>query len=450
MNIRRLGSISMGHMALDIMANSIAVILTAVSGQFELSIGQIAFGALVVMCTSSLTQPLFGAWADRLRGRWLAQVGLLWYMLCFALVPLAFSYEILLAILMLAGFGSAAVHTAGMVIAPDAGGNAPTTATSIFFLFGQTGLALGPLISGFVLQYIGMNGLPLIALAMTPIMLAMFAYLREPVAYEQDEVPPEVEPLSAGSSSSGLATSGLATSGLASGGLSTQGSPAADTYLREPSVSAPSQPEQVAPHGSTHRAANIGAMVIGIFLLLIVLRSTTFHAYMTFLPKFLENQGYQSAAYGAMTGIFTFGGALGTFIGGWLGDRYSRRMVIFLSLVAAAPFCYLLLGSDGWLFALSAAVAGALLNMSHSIMIILGQALLPKQKGMMSGVTLGFTFASGAFVAWVAGLIADVVGLPPVMYVLAGVPIAAAVVALLLPATRQPQTIHPAPAAAGD
>lgn len=406
MNIRRLGSMSLGHMALDIMANSVAIILTAVAGQFELSVSQIGLGALVIMITSSLTQPLFGALADKLRGRWMGPVGLLWYMLFFALVPLAPSYPILLAILMMAGLGSAAVHTAGMVIAPDAGGEKPTTATSIFFLFGQTGLALGPVISGFVIQYMGLAGLPLIPLILSPVVIAMFAFLRDPVAYDSESEAAEAE---------------------------SQGN--ADHKTSATSSSA---------------AASVGWAVIGMFLMLILLRSTTTHTYMTFLPKYLEGLGYQPAAYGAMTGIFVFGGAIGTLIGGYLGDHFNRRMVIFVSLILSVPFCYVLLGANGWLFAVSAALAGALLNMSHSIIIVIGQALLPKQKGMMSGVTLGFMFASGAFTAWLAGIVADYVGLSAVMYVLAAAPIAGALAVLLLPSTREPESVEPVAAPAGD
>ena len=60
---------------------------------------------------------------------------------------------------------------------------------------------------------------------------------------------------------------------------------------------------------------------------------------------------------------------------------------------------------------MAAFIAGALLNVPHSIMLIIGQDLLPKRKGFIGGAVLGFMFASGAATAWIASWFADRVGL---------------------------------------
>ncbi|MEM7127169.1 MAG: MFS transporter [Chloroflexota bacterium] len=400
MNIRRLGSVSLGHMSVDIMASSIAMILTAVSGKFELTLSQIGLGAMIVMFASSLTQPFFGAWADKLRGRWLGPVGLLWYAFFFFLIPFVPSYTLMIVCLTLGSLGSAAIHTAGMVIAPDAGGDKPTTATSIFFLFGQSGLALGPIITGFILKYQGLAGLPYVAIAILPVVLLMFLFLHEPVRYVGDQERSKGENDRKGNSPTDVSKVAWAT--------------------------------------------------LALFMLLILLRSTTFHTYMTFLPAYLDGLGYETDAYGIMIGAFVFGGAVGTLVGGILGDRFNRRLVIFTSLIVAIPFCFIMLGASGLLFYAAAFAAGALLNMSHSILIVIGQALIPNQKGMMSGATLGFMFASGSIMAWLAGEAADVYGLPTIMYVLAIVPVTGALMVLLLPSTRPNTAEGPAVAAAGD
>ena len=404
MNIRRLGSVSLGHMSVDIMASSIAMIFTAVSGQFELTLSQIGLGAMIVMFASSLTQPFFGAWADRLQGRWLGPVGLLWYATFFFLIPFVPSYTVMLICLTLGSLGSAAIHTAGMVIAPDAGGNQPTTATSIFFLFGQSGLALGPIITGFILKYQGLEGLPYLAIATVPVILLMFLFLNEPVRYVKDV---EIDSYAGRSSEKSLGES-----------------PA--------------------------KVSKAGWATIMIFMILILLRSTTFHTYMTFLPAYLDGLGYETDVYGIMIGAFVFGGAIGTLGGGILGDHFNRRFVIFISLIVAVPFCLIMLGASGVLFYASAFAAGALLNISHSILIVIGQALMPNQKGMMSGATLGFMFASGSIMAWLAGEAADVYGLPAIMYILAIVPVTGALAVLLLPSTRYGETKEPIAASAGD
>jgi MFS transporter, FSR family, fosmidomycin resistance protein len=72
----------------------------------------------------------------------------------------------------------------------------------------------------------------------------------------------------------------------------------------------------------------------------------------------------------------------------------------------------------------------------HSILLIMAQRLLPKQKGMIGGAVLGLMFASGAATTGVGGWIADFVGLPAVLTVFALAPIGAGLCALILPSTR--------------
>ena len=395
MNYKRLFSMSSGHMAIDILMSSLTVVLTDLSGIFELSIGQIGLAVMIYTWVGSLTQPFFGILADRWRGRWLGAAGLFWMLFFYALIPFASSYVLLVTLLAVGSLGSAAIHAVGMLVASDAGGDQPTTATSTFFLFGQTGLALGPVLAGIILGRLGVSALPLLSLLALLVALIMYAYLRDPIAEIVDA------------------------------------------------------PIAVKTQNGTAQAISWG--ILGTFALLIVLRAVTQHSYMVYLPKFLENQGYTTEQYGWMVGAFIFGGALGTFFGGLLGDRFNRRMIIFVSNVICIPFCYLMLGASGPSFYVLAALAGGLLAMPHSIIIIMSQALLPKRKGMMGGVTLGFMFASGATVAWLAGVVADQVGLSQVMYFLAFVPIAAGLSALLLPSTRQEPTLTSLPAAsAGD
>lgn len=394
----RLLSVSLGHMFSDILSSSVAIILTMMAGQFELQPSGIAFGALLYTVCSSLTQPFFGILADKLRGRWLGPIGIIWTMLFFMTIPFAPSYSVMITLLCIGALGSAAIHTVGMLIAPDAGGRYSTTATSFFFVLGQLGLAVGPFFAGQVYERFGVYGLLIPALTNLPIGLIMFFSLRDPV----DET--RVEPVKL----------------------------KADFEEEKPVIS--SQPiisNQVA----------WGAL--GALLLLILLRSTTLHSYTVLLPRYYEGLGDSPAEYGYRVMIFMFGFATGTFVGGYLGDLFSRRVVIFVSTLLSIPFCYMLLGSRGWLFIVSAFLAAFFLNMAHSILIIMAQALLPNSKGLMGGVVLGFMFASGAFMAWMAGLAADVWGLSNVMYFLAFVPIAAALSVLLLPRTRQEAVVVP-------
>ncbi len=397
---KRLAAASYGHFAMDALNSSLAMVLTSFSGLFDLSVSQIGFGAMIYTLSAALTQPLFGILADRWRGRYLGPIGLLWAMAFFSLAPFMPSYPALVACLAIGALGSGALHPVGLLNASSAGGRRPTTATSIFFVSGQTGLALGPFVVGVLIQTIGLRaGLPLMALAMLPAVIVMAVYLRAPLD-------------------------------------------AVHHAAKAPASSA-------TPSAAQRRR---GLWVGVSFVLLIALRSTTLQSFAMLLPRYFADLGYAPATYGAMIGVFTLAGAAGTFTGGFLGDSFNRRMVVFLALLASVPFSYGLLHGQGALLIGSAIVAGMLLNIPHSILLVMGQQLLPARKGMMGGAVLGFMFASGAAMAWLASLWADRVGLGVVLTVLAFAPLAAGVFALVLPSTRhtapEPSPTPAQPAAA--
>ena len=397
MNYKRLASISYGHFAIDILNSSIAIILTSVSSDFDLSVSQIGFGAMIYTFAAAFSQPLFGLVADRLRGRWLGAIGLAWTILFYALAAFAPNYPVLITLLTIGALGSGAFHPVGIVNAADAGGDYPTSSTSIFFLLGQSGLALGPIVSGIVLQNMGLSGLPYIALAMTPAVVMMAIFLNEPMADHAST--PESKPESASEST-----------------------PA------EHSVDA------AAPTGIER--PQVGRLVVTAFVLAIALRATTIQSFAVLLPKYFDDLGFTSGEYGLMLGIFTLGGALGTLSGGIFGDRFERRRLMVAALLCSVPFALALLNTQGFAYFVTAFIAGGLLNVPHSIMLIIGQELLPKRKGFIGGAVLGFMFASGAGMAWVASWFADWIGLTTVLTVLAFFPIAAAAATLLLPRSR--------------
>ena len=422
MNGKRLFAASYGHFSIDILNSSISVILTAVASSFSLDVSRIALAAMIYTFAASLTQPLFGMLVDRFRGRWVAAVGLIWTMIFYALASFMPNYWALVTCLSLGALGSGAFHPAGMVNSTMAGGNKPTLATSLFFVGGQVGLAIGPTAAGFLLQNYGLSALPLMALSMTPAALFMLWFLRLP---DEETHPVDV----------------------------TAKKDAAHVHTH-PHTHAPTP---ATPATTAPRATRSGMYVVLAFVLLITFRSTTQQGFTTLLPKFFADQGYTPAAYGMMLSVLGLAGATGTFVGGWLGDRFNRRLVIFTSMTLAAFFAFAMLHTDGVLYAVVAFGAGIMLNIPHSILIIMAQRLIPARKAMIGGAVLGLMFASGAATTGLGGWIADYSGLPIVLSVFALLPIGAGICALMLPSTRGAEPIAAAkpaqgtaPSAAGD
>lgn len=382
MDKKRLFAASYGHFSMDMLNASIPVILTAVAATFSLTISQITVAAMIYTFAASLTQPLFGILVDRFRGRWIAGLGLVWTMTFYALAPFMPNYVALVTCLALGALGSGAFHPAGMVNSTMAGQHKPTTATSIFFVGGQVGLAVGPTLSGILLQRYGLSAMPFMALLMAPGAIFMLWWLRQP--YE------EIAPAK-------------------------KSAPAAKATNTSAAVS------------------SSGWFLVLAFILLITFRSTTQQGFTTLLPKFFADQGYSSAVYGAKLSILGLGGATGTFIGGYLGDRFNRRMVVFASMTLGAIFSFFMLQVGGWTYAIVAFAAGIMMNIPHSILIIMAQRLIPARRAMIGGAVLGFMFASGAATTGIGGWVADHTGLPFVLTVFAVLPIGAALCALTLP-----------------
>jgi FSR family fosmidomycin resistance protein-like MFS transporter len=384
MNVKRLSSATLGHLSIDVLNSSVAIILTFLSkNKFDLTISQIGVGAMLYTFVAAFSQPLFGSIADHLRGRWLGAVGVLWTAAFFALAPFAPSFTLLVTCLTIGALGSGALHAFGMLNATSSGGPYPTMATSLFFLGGQSGLALGPVVAGLLLQAVGMAALPFMAATVLPAVMLMVLFQHTPLPED------------------------------------------------------PSKPAAQSTGDLTPLRRSRATMVLVVaFVLFIALRATTTQSFSTLLPKYFDDLGYSTNVYGLMIGALNFAGALGTFVGGFLGDRFNRRVILFTSTILSVPFCFMLLNVSGWAYYGAAFMAGLLLNIPHSILLVMAQQLLPARKGLIGGLVLGFMFASGAATAALASWFADWTGLPIVLMVLAFMPLGAALCALFFPATR--------------
>lgn len=382
MNLRRLSAVSFGHFTIDILNSSIAMIITVMAVPFELSNSQIGLGVMVYQLVGSLSQPPFGWLADRLGGRWLGAVGLLWTAIFYAIATYAQSYLFLLVFMSLAALGSGAFHPQGAMVASDAGRHRASSATAIFFLLGQMGLAFGPILAGLVLEELGLSGARILSIAALPVIIWMALGLYQPIQPRRDG-------------------------------------------------------DEVASSRKPRRSSverRWGVLIA--FAILVALRATVQQGYYGLLPKFFADQGLSPADYGLLVGIFSITLAVGTLVGGILGDSMDHRKLLIWSLLLTAPFTYTMLFADGWLYVVLAALAGFLVGIPHSVLVVMAQQLLPKRQGLASGAVLGFMFATGAAGTGLAGWIADYTGMAAALHGVALLPIAAGISAFFL--VRQP------------
>lgn len=373
-------SVALSHLMVDLLNGQRAVLLAYLSGPLGLTNATLALISTLYVFLGSLTQPVFGYLGDRWGPRWLVAGGVFAMAIFFTLAlltpgPLALGW------LMLASLGSAAFHPSGAMQATLRGrthfAGKETTSAAYFFVFGQLGYFLGPMMGGPLLDRFGPAGLLLLSSLTVPVGMNAARQLR------------------------------------------TKFRPA----LSVQPVSQPfSQPVSLA-----------GRRTLVALALVAALQAWTQQNMITFVPKYLSDLGQNPAAYGLVAALFMGGSALGNALGGNLADRFGKRRVASLALALASLPLYLVgtVGWSAWLFLLMP-LAGALTGATHSIIVVLAQRRIPGGMALASGLILGFMFSSGALGTLFSGFLADAWSFPPVFHLTGGIALLAACLALAL------------------
>ena len=124
----------------------------------------------------------------------------------------------------------------------------------------------------------------------------------------------------------------------------------------------------------------------------------TFYLIDSFGVSVQESQFYLFAFLAAV--------AVGTILGGPLGDRYGRKVIIWISILGAAPFT-LALPHMGLTFTIVLAVIiGIIISSAFSAILVYATDLVPDKVGMIAGLFFGFAFGiaglGSAFLGWLA------------------------------------------------
>ena len=376
-NYRLLGLLALGHFVIDTNQGSLPALLPYLKAVLGLT--YTATGVIVLMAsvTSSLIQPLFGFLADKTSRRWLLPLSVFLSSIGIALSGVAPSYYALLALVMVSGFGVAAYHPEGYRTATQVAGDRKATGVSIFSTGGNIGIAVGPPLITLLLVSFGLPGtlgMLLPGLLVTVLLVTVLPGLSRPLP-------------------------------------------------------ARAQGATLAPK----------TMVKGMSLLILVvaIRSWTQLGFTTYMPfYYLEVLKGDPRMVGTLLAVFLGAGAAGTLVAGPISDRVGHRRymvsVFFLTPPLAVAF---LLVSGLWTFVLLAAL-GFVLVSTFTVSVVLGQAYMPRNLGMASGLIVGFAIGAGGVGATALGWVADHWGLPSALWISALTPILGCAVSLTLPEPR--------------
>jgi FSR family fosmidomycin resistance protein-like MFS transporter len=376
---RLLALLALGHMVIDINQGALPAILPFLKKALDLSYTATGTIVLAANITSSLIQPLFGYWADRTARRWLLPVSVLLSSVGLGLTGLAPSYGVVLALVVITGFGVAAYHPEGYRTATSVAGARKATGVSIFSTGGNIGIAAGPALITALLTTFGLAG------------------------------------------SLGMLVPGVAV--------------AACLALALPLLSAPGAARAGAGGAAAGRTM-VGAM--SLLILVVAVRSWVQLGFTTYMPfLYLEVLGGDPRLVGTLLAVFLGSGAVGTLVAGPIADRVGvRRYVVSVFLLATPIALGVLFVTGLWVFVLLGAL-GFVLVSTFTVSVVLGQAYLPRHAGMASGLIVGFAIGAGGLGVTVLGWVADHWGLLTALWVSALMPMLGFLLSLFLPEPRR-------------
>jgi FSR family fosmidomycin resistance protein-like MFS transporter len=383
-----IGAVSVVHLLNDMMQSVIVTIYPLLKDEFHLSFVQIGLITLTFQMTASLLQPFVGMVTDRHALPYSLPVGMCFTLSGLLLLSVAPSYAILLVSVALIGCGSSVFHPESSRVARMASGGRYGLAQSLFQIGGNTGQALGPLFAAAIILKFGRSKASWFGLAALLSIVILLQVSRWYKAHIAERVRKHVE---------------------------------SDAHRF---------PAPVVRH-------TIGILLVLMFSKFFYLASISSYYEFYLIHRF----GLSAHTAADLLAVFLFAVAVGTLIGGPLGDRIGRKRVIWVSILGCAPFTLLLpYVSLGWTVALSV-VIGLVLASAFPAIIVYAQDMLVHRIGMVSGLFYGFSFGLGGLGAAVLGLLADHVGIDFVYQVCAFLPLLG-LFAAFLPDVRPPDQVE--------
>ncbi|MDE7385921.1 MAG: MFS transporter [Muribaculaceae bacterium] len=373
------------HSLNDLLQSVITAVYPMLKQNLDLNFAQIGLITLVYQIAASIFQPVVGYAFDRRPFIWSLPAG----MVCTALGIVLFSLSgtlagILVAVFMV-GLGSATLHPEASRITSLSGRARRGFAQSVFQVGGNFGGSIGPLLVAlivaphdrrWVLWFLVFSALSL--MAVRPIVRWYRGYVRDLRSNPASHVSSLSMPLSC-----------------------------------------------------SKTLFTIGVIVILIFSKYIYMASLTSYYTFYLIHKF----GISVSQSQVFLFIFLVSTAIGTLVGGPIGDKYGRKPVIWVSILGTAPFSLLLPHVGLTATAVLSFCAGFMLSSAFPAILLYAQELLPTKLGMISGLFFGFAFGVGGIASAVLGDFADIYGIETIYNVCAYMPLMG-IVACLLPSLK--------------
>jgi FSR family fosmidomycin resistance protein-like MFS transporter len=392
-----LAAISVSHLLNDTIQSLMPSIYPILKSSFQLNFSQIGLIALTLQLTASLLQPAIGMYTDRRPTPYSLVAGMAFSLVGLLVLSAAATLGTILVAAGLVGIGSSVFHPEASRIARMASGGQHGLAQSVFQVGGNLGSSLGPLLAAFLVVPRGQSSLAWCALLA---LVAMVLLIRV-------------------------------------GRWSAE---------RRPRIVKPAARVRWEPRSGLSRSRVVLALAV---LVALIFSKYFYLASLSSYYTFYLISKFGLSVQSAQLHLFVFLGAaaVGTILGGPVGDRIGPKYVIWGSILGVFPFTFALPHANlFWTGALTVLI-GLILASAFSAILVYAQELVPGHVGTIGGLFFGFAFGMAGLGAAALGRLADATSIEYVYRLCAYLPLIGLLTAWL--PDLEPLVIVHEPAAPG-
>ena len=347
---------SFSHFLNDVIQSLVPALYPMLKDSYGLSFAQIGIITLAMQVVSSVLQPAIGLFADHRPQPYSLAVGMGITLIGLLLLAGADSYPLLLLAAMMVGAGSAVFHPEASRVARMASGGRHGLAQSLFQVGGNVGSAMGPILAAFIVIPRGQSSIGWFSAAALLAMAVLF--LVGNWHWKERAAPPRARPA----------------------------------------------------HAVDRPILSQRKIVWSLAILLALVFSKAFYTtslntYYTFY--LIDKFGLSVERAQIYLFVFLAAVALGTLIGGPLGDRIGRKSVIWGSILGVMPFTLMLPHAGLMWTGILSVVIGLTLSSASSAIIVYAFDLVPGKIGTIAGLFFGLSFGLAGVGAAALGWLAD-------------------------------------------
>lgn len=375
-------ALSFSHCFNDLLQSVVSAVYPILKNDLALTFSEIGLITLVYQLASSVFQPVVGFVFDKRPLSWSLPFGMCFSTVGLVVLSQAGSFWMVLLSVAFVGIGSSVLHPEASRITSLASGGRRGLAQSLFQVGGNFGTSVGPLLVALVVAPYGRGNVAWFVVVSALAFMAMMPICRWYGAYLQKV-----------------------------------------------------KAEPAAMRQRVKRPLSGRRTVFTIFIIMILIFSK--YIYMACLTNYytfylIQRFGVSVQTSQILLFVFLVAMAIGTVIGGPVGDRYGRKFVIWVSILGCAPFSLAMPHVGLVATVVCSFGAGLMLSSAFPAILLYAQELLPNKLGLVSGLFFGFAFGVAGIASAILGLLADTYGIEAIYSFCAYTPLLG-VVAFLLP-----------------